>query len=96
MLRILRRLLDDVYLAGGVVGAVFLIAILGLILAQMIARWTGNVFPGGTDYAGYADSGAFRSSISVQIDHCFRSKLHSDSGGEPITFSVRTGTRQGS
>ena len=58
MLRILRRLLDGLYLAGGLVGAVFLVAILGLILAQMIARWTGNVFPGGTDYAGYTMAGA--------------------------------------
>ena len=49
---------DALYLAGGLVGAVFLVAILGLILAQMIARWTGNVFPGGTDYAGYAMAGA--------------------------------------
>jgi len=58
MLRILRKVLDGLYLACGLTGAGFLIAILGLILAQMIARWTGNVFPGGTDYAGYAMAGA--------------------------------------
>ena len=39
-------------------GAVFLLAILGLIVAQMVARRTGNVFPGGTNYAGYAMAGA--------------------------------------
>ena len=39
-------------------GAVLLIANLGLIRAQVIARWTGNVFPGGIDYAGYAMAGA--------------------------------------
>ena len=58
MLRILRRLLDGLYMAGGAMGAVFLLAILGLIVAQMVARWTGNVFPGGTNYAGYAMAGA--------------------------------------
>ncbi len=58
MLRTLRRVLDAIYLAGGVLGALFLIAILGLIVAQMIARWTGQVFPGATDYAGYAMAGA--------------------------------------
>ena len=58
MLRLLRRGLDGLYLAGGVVGAVFMVGILGLILAQMVARWTGNVFPGGSDYAGYSMAGA--------------------------------------
>ena len=42
------------------------------------------------------DSGPFRSLIPAQTDHRFRSKLDSDSGWEPITFSVRTGTLQGS
>jgi tripartite ATP-independent transporter DctM subunit len=45
-------------MAGGVLGALFLIAILLLIVAQMVARWTGQVFPGATDYAGYAMAGA--------------------------------------
>jgi len=58
MLRSLRRVLDAIYLAGGVLGSLFLITILGLIVAQMIARWTGQVFPGATDYAGYAMAGA--------------------------------------
>ncbi len=49
----LRRTLDLIYLAGGAVGALFLIAILVLIVMQMVARWTGLVFPGATDYAGY-------------------------------------------
>jgi tripartite ATP-independent transporter DctM subunit len=58
MLRTLRRSLDALYLAGGVLGALFLIAILGLIVAQMLARWTGQVFPGATDYVGYSMAGA--------------------------------------
>ena len=58
MLQILRRTLDGLYLLGGVVGAVFLILILLLIVAQMVARWTGNVFPGATDYAGYCMAAA--------------------------------------
>jgi tripartite ATP-independent transporter DctM subunit len=58
MQRTLRRALDTLYRLGGVIGAAFLITILGLIVAQMIARWTGQVFPGATDYAGYAMAGA--------------------------------------
>ena len=58
MLRTLRRILDAIYLAGGVLGALFLIAILGIIVAQMVARWTGHVFPGATSYAGYCMASA--------------------------------------
>ena len=57
-LRALRRILDGLYLAGGLAGAAFLVAILILVVAQMAARWTGHVFPGGPDYAGYAMAGA--------------------------------------
>lgn len=58
MLRAVRRTLDALYLAGGVVGAVFMIAILAIIVAQMVARWSGLIFPGGPSYAGYAMAGA--------------------------------------
>ena len=57
-LRALRRILDGVYLAGGLAGAAFLVAILVLVVLQMAARWSGHVFPGGPDYAGYAMAGA--------------------------------------
>ena len=48
-----RRALDSIYLAAGVLAACCLIAILGLIVIQMLARWTGEVFPGAPEYAGY-------------------------------------------
>ncbi|MGF1611501.1 MAG: TRAP transporter small permease [Kiloniellales bacterium] len=57
-LRLLRRVLDGLYLAGGVVGAGFLLLILLIIVAQMVARWSGQVFPGSTDYAGYCMAAA--------------------------------------
>lgn len=49
----LRSVLDFVYLAGGVLAAFCLIAILVLIVLQLLARWTGEVFPGAPEYAGY-------------------------------------------
>lgn len=52
-LRGLRSILDFLYLAAGVLAALCLIAILLLIIAQMIARWTGEIFPGAANYAGY-------------------------------------------
>ena len=53
-----RVALDFLYKAAGVVAAVSLIVILSLIVIQMLARWTGEVFPGAPDYAGYAMAAA--------------------------------------
>lgn len=52
--KFLRKSLDGLYLSAGILAALFLIAILGLIVVQMLARWTGQVFSGAPDYAGYA------------------------------------------
>ena len=54
----LRSVLDGLYFAAGVIAALFLIAILGLIVIQMLARWTGEVFPGAPEYAGYCMASA--------------------------------------
>lgn len=52
--KFLRKSLDKLYLASGILASLFLIAILGLIVVQMVARWTGETFRGAPDYAGYA------------------------------------------
>lgn len=54
LLRPVWRLLDRVYLAGGMIAAAGMITILLLIVAQMVARWSSIAFPGSTAYAGYA------------------------------------------
>lgn len=54
----LRSFLDRLYFGSGVLAALFLIAILSLILLQMAARWTGEVFPGAPEYAGYCMAAA--------------------------------------
>ena len=48
------RLLDRVYLASGVMAAIFMMTILILIVLQMAARWSGITFEGSTEFAGYA------------------------------------------
>jgi len=58
ILRDVRAFLDRLYFACGVIAAVFLIIILLLIVVQMVARWTGEVFPGAPDYAGYCMAAA--------------------------------------
>jgi TRAP-type C4-dicarboxylate transport system permease small subunit len=57
-MKALRRTLDGIYTGAGVLAALCLIAILVLIVLQMLARWTGEVFPGAPDYAGYAMAAA--------------------------------------
>jgi len=55
--RLLHRIwpfMDKVYLAFGILSAIFMVVILLLIVGQMVARWTNTVFPGGTEFAGYA------------------------------------------
>lgn len=55
---LIRKFLDGLYTAGGVAAALCLVAILVLIVIQMLARWTGEVFPGAPDYAGYCMAAA--------------------------------------
>lgn len=55
---LIRRLLDALYTLAGILASLCLIAILALIVAQMIARWTGEIFPGAPNYAGYAMAAA--------------------------------------
>ncbi|WP_306046647.1 TRAP transporter small permease [Nioella sp. MMSF_3534] len=57
-LGVLRRLLDGLYKGSGVLAALCLVTILLLIVAQMVARWTGELFPGAPNYAGYVMAAA--------------------------------------
>ena len=65
----LRRILDSLYKAGGVLAALFLIAILALIVIQMVARWTGEVFSGAPDYAGYCMAAASFFAFAYALNH---------------------------
>ena len=67
--RALRRALDALYDLGGALAALCLVAILALIVAQMVARWSGVTFPGATDYAGYAMAGASFFAFAYALNH---------------------------
>lgn len=51
--RTLRASLDALYVAAAGLAALCLCAILGVTIAQVVARWAGISFPGSTEYAGY-------------------------------------------
>jgi TRAP-type C4-dicarboxylate transport system permease small subunit len=67
--RLLRRILDALYATGGVIAACFTVMILVIIVLQMLARWTGQVFPGATDYAGYCMAGASFFAFAYALNH---------------------------
>lgn len=67
--RALRRILDALYLTGGVLAALCLIGILTIIVLQMSARWFGEVFPGSTDYAGYFMAAASFFAFAHALNH---------------------------
>lgn len=67
--RLLRRLLDALYLLGGLIAALCLIGILVIIVLQMSARWFGEVFPGSTDYAGYFMAAASFFAFAHALNH---------------------------
>ncbi|MEM7172717.1 MAG: TRAP transporter small permease [Pseudomonadota bacterium] len=67
--RALRQTLDGLYNLGGALAAVSLLVLLAIIVAQMSARWTGNVFPGSTDYAGYFMASASFFAMAYTLNH---------------------------
>lgn len=65
----LRKQLDRLYLLSGIAAALFLLCILLLILLQVVARWTGLVFTGSPDYAGYCMAAASFLGFSYALKH---------------------------
>ena len=49
----MRRLLDRLYLAGGVIAGICLVLMALLILAQIVARWFGVIVPSTEDFSGF-------------------------------------------
>ena len=67
--RAVRKGLDGLYRTCGFIAALFLIAVLVIILAQIGARWLGLQFPGSTSYAGYAMAGASFFALAYTLNH---------------------------
>lgn len=67
--RVLRRILDALYFVGGMIAGLCLITILIIIVLQMSARWTGQMIPGSTDYAGYFMAAASFFAFAYALNH---------------------------
>jgi len=65
----MRRALDRLYLYSGHAAALALLAILGLVIAQMVARWMGLLLKGGAQYAGYAMAATSFLAMAYTFNH---------------------------
>lgn len=64
-----RLILDGAYALAGTVSALCLVAILVVIVAQMVARWSSMTFPGGAEYAGYLMASASFLAFAHALNH---------------------------
>jgi len=67
-----RRVLETLYLAGGVAGAVAIIAIAALVLVQVFGRQFGFYLPGSDDLTAYAVA----ASATLPLAYTFRHAAH--------------------
>lgn len=65
----MRALLDGLYRISGALAGCALLALLTVIVAQMVARWSGIAFPGSTDYAGYLMAAASFFALGYALGH---------------------------
>ncbi len=69
ILRPVWSILDGLYLVSGVIAAVCMVLILLLIVAQMVARWTGTPFEGSSEFAGYAMAATSFFALAYTLNH---------------------------
>ena len=67
--RILRKSLDALYLGCGALAACFLVLLLAIIVAQVVARWSGLIFTGATSYAGYCMAASAFFALAYALNH---------------------------
>lgn len=80
----MRSFMDRLYTFAGAVAAICLCALLTIIVAQMVARWSGISFPGSTAYAGYfmAASAFFAFAYALNADSHIRVSIFLNALGE--------------
>lgn len=71
-MRAVRRTLDALYLAGGLAGAVAIVTIGSLVLAQIALRQLGMIIPGGDDLTAFSVA----ASAMLPLAYAFRHGAH--------------------
>jgi TRAP-type C4-dicarboxylate transport system permease small subunit len=74
-LRLLRVTLDALYRSGGVLAALALFGLFVIIVAQMVARWSGVSLRGSTDYAGYLMAASAFLAFATALDRGYHIRV---------------------
>ncbi len=64
----LRTALNAIYQFSGFMAAAFLLLLLVIIVMQMVMRWSGGIFIGATNYAGYCMAAATFSALAYALN----------------------------
>ena len=64
-----RKVLDAIYELSGFLAAASLLTLLCVIVMQMVMRWSGGVFIGATNYAGYLMASASFFALAYALNH---------------------------
>ena len=64
-----RKILDAIYNFSGVLAAASLLILLVVVVLQMVMRWSGSVFIGATNYAGYCMAAASFFALAYALNH---------------------------
>ena len=67
--RFLRIVLDALYAVAGALAALSLLGVFVVIVAQMVARWSGISLRGSTDYAGYLMAASSFLAFAAALNH---------------------------
>jgi len=73
--RSLRAVLDALYRLGGVLAAISLFGVFVIIVAQMVARWSGVSLRGSTDYAGYLMAASAFLAFATALDRGYHIRV---------------------
>lgn len=89
-LRSLRIALDALYRLAGVLAAMALFGLFAIIVAQMVARWSGVSLRGSTDYAGYLMAASAFLAFATALDrgyHIRVTMLHANLGRASVRWA---------
>lgn len=75
IVRLVRSVLDALYKTAGALAALSLFGVFVIIVAQMIARWSGQSLRGSTDYAGYLMAASSFLAFATALNHGYHIRV---------------------
>lgn len=73
--RVFRFVFDGLYKTAAALAALSLFGVFAIIVAQMIARWSGQSLRGSTDYAGYLMAASSFLAFAAALNHGYHIRV---------------------